>query len=82
MPTERPSVVGKVSPNFWGQSVSRGQCKDPYGRILGFLDRSRYFFLQAAPQLYSRYIATAKATRNFVKTIIAYYTFLCAQGWD
>jgi hypothetical protein len=25
----------------------------PYGRILGFLDRSRYFFFQAAPQLYS-----------------------------
>jgi hypothetical protein len=23
---------------------------DPYGRILGFLDRSRYFFFQAAPQ--------------------------------
>jgi hypothetical protein len=27
---------------------------DPYGRNLGFLDRSRYFFFQAAPQLYSR----------------------------
>jgi hypothetical protein len=27
---------------------------DPYGRILGFLDRNRYFFFQAAPQLYSR----------------------------
>jgi hypothetical protein len=26
----------------------------PYGRILGFLDRSRYFFYQVAPQLYSR----------------------------
>jgi hypothetical protein len=26
----------------------------PYGRILGFLDRGRYFFLQAAPQLYLR----------------------------
>jgi hypothetical protein len=25
-----------------------------YGRILGFLDRSRYFFFQVAPQLYSR----------------------------
>jgi hypothetical protein len=25
----------------------------PYGRILGFLDRSRYFFFQVAPQLYS-----------------------------
>jgi hypothetical protein len=27
---------------------------DPYGCILGFLDRSRYFFFQVAPQLYSR----------------------------
>jgi hypothetical protein len=27
---------------------------DPYGRILGFLDGSRYFFFQIAPQIYSR----------------------------
>jgi hypothetical protein len=27
---------------------------DPYGRDLGFLDRSRKFFFQVAPQLYSR----------------------------
>jgi hypothetical protein len=27
---------------------------DPYDRILGFLDRSRYFFFQAVPHLYSR----------------------------
>jgi hypothetical protein len=26
---------------------------DPYGHNLGFLDRSRYFFFQVAPQLYS-----------------------------
>jgi hypothetical protein len=26
---------------------------DPHGRILGFLDRSRYFFIQVALQLYS-----------------------------
>jgi hypothetical protein len=26
---------------------------DPYGHILGFLDRSLYFFFQVAPQLYS-----------------------------
>jgi hypothetical protein len=28
--------------------------KDPYGRILGFLDRSLYFSSKVAPQLYSR----------------------------
>jgi hypothetical protein len=27
---------------------------DPYGCIPGFLDRSRYYFFQVAPQLYSR----------------------------
>jgi hypothetical protein len=27
---------------------------DPYDRILGFLDRSRYIFFQVAPMLYSR----------------------------
>jgi hypothetical protein len=25
---------------------------DPYGRILDFLDQSRYFFFQVAPQFY------------------------------
>jgi hypothetical protein len=27
---------------------------DPYGRILDFLDRSRYCFFQVSPELYSR----------------------------
>jgi hypothetical protein len=27
---------------------------DPHGRILGFLGRSRYYFFQVAPELYSR----------------------------
>jgi hypothetical protein len=26
---------------------------DSYGRVLNFIDRSRYFFFQVAPQLYS-----------------------------
>jgi hypothetical protein len=29
---------------------------DPYGRILRFLDRSRYYFFQVVPQLYSLYL--------------------------
>jgi hypothetical protein len=49
-PTERPPLVGEVIANFClVVSVT-----DPYGRIPGFLDRSRYFFYQVAPQLYSR----------------------------
>jgi hypothetical protein len=49
IPTERPPPVREVSANFRGQSVT-----DPYGSILGFLDRSRYSFFQVAAQLYSR----------------------------
>jgi hypothetical protein len=46
IPTERPPLVGEVS-----CVVSS---TDPYGRIQGFLDQSRYFFFHVAPQLYSR----------------------------
>jgi hypothetical protein len=28
--------------------------KDLHGRVLGFLDRRRYFFIQVAPRVYSR----------------------------
>jgi hypothetical protein len=35
--------------------VPRGQRDtDPYGRILGFLDRSRYFFYQVAGSMFGR----------------------------
>jgi hypothetical protein len=43
IPTERPPLVGEVSAIFFanrGYHVVR--VTDPYGRILGFLDRSRY----------------------------------------
>jgi hypothetical protein len=55
IPTERPPLVDEVSVNFLrieGCRVVR--VTDPYGHILGFIDRSRYFFFQVAPQLYSR----------------------------
>jgi hypothetical protein len=44
MPTERPPLVDEVIANFF---ADRGchvvSVTDSYGRILGFLDRSRYF---------------------------------------
>jgi hypothetical protein len=40
IPTKIPPLVGELSANFY--------------RILGFLDQSRYFCFQVAPQLYSR----------------------------
>jgi hypothetical protein len=41
-------------PTFVDRSCRVVIATDSYGRILGFIDRSRYFFFQAAPQLYSR----------------------------
>jgi hypothetical protein len=47
IPAERPPLVGEVIANFFGD---RGchvvSVTDPYGRILGFLDRSRYFSIK------------------------------------
>jgi hypothetical protein len=49
---ERQPLVAKASANFLR---IEGCCviitTDPYGCILGFLDRSLYFFFQIDPQL-------------------------------
>jgi hypothetical protein len=47
MPTERLPLVGNVSANFEDRRVV--STMDPYGRNLGCLDQSRYFFFQVAP---------------------------------
>jgi hypothetical protein len=52
--TERPPRFGEVSANFADRGWHVVSVTDPYGRILGFLDQSPYFFFQAAPQLFSR----------------------------
>jgi hypothetical protein len=55
MPTELPPLVGEVSANYCGsRGVACLKRRIPYGRILDFLGRSRYFFFQIAPQLYLR----------------------------
>jgi hypothetical protein len=55
IPTERSSLVAEVSADFF---ADKGCCvvttTNSHGRILGFLDRGRYLFFQAALQLYSR----------------------------
>jgi hypothetical protein len=53
----RPShrrLSAKLVPIFADRGCLVVSVTDPYGRILGFLYRSRYFFFQVAPQLYSR----------------------------
>jgi hypothetical protein len=57
IPTDRPSdsrFTAKWLPTFVDRGCYVVNVADPYGRILGFLDRSRYFFYQVAPQLYTR----------------------------
>jgi hypothetical protein len=53
----RPSdrrLLAKLLPTFADRGYHVVSVMDPYGRILGFLDRSRYFFFQVAPKFYSR----------------------------
>jgi hypothetical protein len=53
----RPSgrrLSAKLVPTFADRGCHVVSVTDLYGRILGFLDQSRYFFFQVAPQLYSR----------------------------
>jgi hypothetical protein len=55
IPTERPPLVGEVSDNFLRiKGVAWSAQRIPTAVNLGFLDRSRYLFLQVAPQLSSR----------------------------
>jgi hypothetical protein len=54
MPTEQPPLLGEVVPTFADRGCRVVSATDPPDRILGFLDRSRYYFFQEAPQTYSR----------------------------
>jgi hypothetical protein len=55
IPTERPPLVGEVSANLLRvEGVAWSEQRIPTAVNLGFLDRSRYFFIQVAPQLSSR----------------------------
>jgi hypothetical protein len=47
-------LSAKLVPIFLDRGCHVVSVTNPYRRILGFLDRSRYFFFQIAPQLYSR----------------------------
>jgi hypothetical protein len=54
IPNGRPPLIGEDGANFFADRECRVvSATDPDGRILGFIDRSRYYFFQVAPQLYS-----------------------------
>jgi hypothetical protein len=47
-------VLAKLMPTFADRGCHVVSVTYPFGRILGFIDRSRYLFLQVAPHWYSR----------------------------
>jgi hypothetical protein len=51
LPSDR-RLPAKLVPTFADRGCQVVSVTDPYGRMLGFLDRSRYFFFQVAPQFY------------------------------
>jgi hypothetical protein len=54
IPIERRPLVGDISANFLHIEGCRVvSAADPHGHNFGFLERSRYFFFQVVPQLYS-----------------------------
>jgi hypothetical protein len=53
IPSDR-RMSAKLVPTFVDKECHVVSVTDPYGRILGFLDRNRYFFFQVTPQLDSR----------------------------
>jgi hypothetical protein len=52
-PSDR-TLSAKLVPNFADRGCHVVSLTDPYGRILGFLDRNCYYFFRVAPQLHSR----------------------------
>jgi hypothetical protein len=46
IPTERPPLVGEVIAKFADRGCHVVNVTEPYGRILGVLDRSRYFYIK------------------------------------
>jgi hypothetical protein len=58
----------KLMPNFEGRGCHVVYAADPYGRILGFLDWSDYFFFQAAPQLYPLLFTKSSRAGNRTRT--------------
>jgi hypothetical protein len=52
---------------------------DSYGRILGLLERSRYFFFELVPQFYSCAEWTLFQTHNVSENLVAPGIWLCSQ---
>jgi hypothetical protein len=61
----------KLAPTFADRSYHVVSVTDPYGRILGFLHQSRYFFFQVAPHCTHEAEWTPFQTHYFSETFVA-----------
>jgi hypothetical protein len=69
---ERTIPTERLVPTFADRGCQVVSLTDSYGRILGFLNRSRYFFFQVAPQLYSHEVEwTPFQTHYFLENLVA-----------
>jgi hypothetical protein len=65
--TERPPLVSEVNANFFAdRGFHMVSMPNPYGSILGFLDRSRYYFIQVALHLYAVSGPRSRPSENVV----------------
>jgi hypothetical protein len=72
IPTERPPLVDEVSAKFVDRRSHVVSVTDPYGRILGFLDRSRYFFLPSSSSVVlTRLSGPHSRPTNYQKNLVA-----------
>jgi hypothetical protein len=69
----RPSdrrLPAKLVPTLVERGCHVVSVTDPYGRNLGYLNLSRYFFFQVAPQLYSEAEWTPFQTHYFLENLV------------
>jgi hypothetical protein len=64
-------LLAKLVPNLLIGECPVVRAADLYGRNLGFLDRSRYFFFQVAPKFYSEAEWTPFQTHYFSENLVA-----------
>jgi hypothetical protein len=65
------SLSAKLVPPFADMECHVVSVTDPYGRILGSVDLSRYFFFKVAPQLHSRGYVDPLETNYFSENLVA-----------
>jgi hypothetical protein len=89
-------LSAKLVPTFEDRGCRVVSATDPHDRILGFLDRSRYYFFQIAPHVYSRgwvdpvpdplLLRKCGSARNLIRdpwiSLVGYASASCVRSGD